>query len=719
MNYQFDEPRMVFDDLQNTALGISTAAPSSRTFRDTELEKLQQAGHHINLHPAQLPGQLSRPSALLSRNSYQDVLVNPLHFSLADRHGVSYPQSDPSRSPHYAPFDISPAMNSNSLLYSGIDRLGSQNANYLMTSPDFIYAPEIKETPSRKSSYSLSHIGLEEEDGSNDDDDDDDDGVDGGEAFPGSSTESLASYLRSPMNVKCLASPARDTIKVSNNTNSTNIGLLHGRKKRNKCSPEQYRQLEAFFALNRNPTGKIREELSKRIQMPERSVQVWFQNKRAKTKNNEIKDGVPLEERTTVSRSKVPRIASDDLQGRKRKSTNEVLSQQEETVVPLPCSSLCIGEWRRIKPLICLFSRRNQSFMWYLSSESVGFKLECPRSCFKKITFSGPTEPTIHELTEGVTGPLGHITLELERPPQFYMEVFKSSSKLSDHDNSVSQKASWRQCTDFTEGKQATSTLQHVVSGPYSLLRQAVMQLCQSNDGLSGIIEFQDQEFSELQSQQRGVPQWAIPSAQYPLDETIAANNLMTSPTQELLLTSLDVQAATTAYQQGFASSDQSSWSSSEYPSSAAQASFFDNMPSSSALNMAALRIETAGLLPSNFDQLQLQQQQQQQQHHNLLQTRGTGGHEFHSFNWLDQQPLTSSTSWSISSESHLNNTAASSSISSLSAPPYEVRGFEQQQQQYCPPTFRFRLDEGEYRSPTPTCDLYPHNESDGYKVHF
>lgn len=45
------------------------------------------------------------------------------------------------------------------------------------------------------------------------------------------------------------------------------------RKKRNKCSPEQLRHLESFFAKNRNPTGKIREELAKRIQMPERSVQ--------------------------------------------------------------------------------------------------------------------------------------------------------------------------------------------------------------------------------------------------------------------------------------------------------------------------------------------------------------------------------------------------------------------------------------------------------------
>lgn len=51
------------------------------------------------------------------------------------------------------------------------------------------------------------------------------------------------------------------------------------RRKRNKCSPEQLASLEAFFAKNRNPTGRVREELSRRLKMPERSVQVWFQNR--------------------------------------------------------------------------------------------------------------------------------------------------------------------------------------------------------------------------------------------------------------------------------------------------------------------------------------------------------------------------------------------------------------------------------------------------------
>lgn len=50
-------------------------------------------------------------------------------------------------------------------------------------------------------------------------------------------------------------------------------------KTRHKCTPEQQRQLLAFFDHNCNPKGKVRQELADQLGMPERSVQIWFQNK--------------------------------------------------------------------------------------------------------------------------------------------------------------------------------------------------------------------------------------------------------------------------------------------------------------------------------------------------------------------------------------------------------------------------------------------------------
>ena len=51
------------------------------------------------------------------------------------------------------------------------------------------------------------------------------------------------------------------------------------RRKRNRVTPEQLVQLEAAFTKDRSPTSTERRELSNRIGMAERAVQIWFQNR--------------------------------------------------------------------------------------------------------------------------------------------------------------------------------------------------------------------------------------------------------------------------------------------------------------------------------------------------------------------------------------------------------------------------------------------------------
>jgi hypothetical protein len=57
------------------------------------------------------------------------------------------------------------------------------------------------------------------------------------------------------------------------------------KKKRNRATPEQVAVLESFFYATPCPNSKQREELAAQINMPERSVQIWFQNRRAKMRN--------------------------------------------------------------------------------------------------------------------------------------------------------------------------------------------------------------------------------------------------------------------------------------------------------------------------------------------------------------------------------------------------------------------------------------------------
>ncbi|ORX60236.1 Homeodomain-like protein [Hesseltinella vesiculosa] len=55
-----------------------------------------------------------------------------------------------------------------------------------------------------------------------------------------------------------------------------------GRSKRKRISPDQYQVLTECFQHTDTPNYELREKLSKELNMTNREVQVWFQNRRAK-----------------------------------------------------------------------------------------------------------------------------------------------------------------------------------------------------------------------------------------------------------------------------------------------------------------------------------------------------------------------------------------------------------------------------------------------------
>ncbi|SNX86518.1 uncharacterized protein MEPE_05227 [Melanopsichium pennsylvanicum] len=271
-----------------------------------------------------------------------------------------------------------------------------------------------------------------------------------------------------------------------------------GRKKRNKCSPDQLRSLEAFFEKNRNPTGRIRLELSRKLRMPERSVQVWFQNRRAKVKTIERRgdgtsDDPGLKKDCSIRLDSKDAYPRSPIEGRRDGSGGGAGQDMAPSVTAIPTSALCIGTWRRVSPLICFFSRRLQSLTWYLTSESIGFKLEIPWTSIRSAYFDGPSNPSIAERAEGVRVPLGHFVIDLERPPTFFMEVFRSAPVKNSTTGAIEeQKVSWRQCEDFTEDHQAMTVSRHILNGPYEELRSAVQALARCNDVLQRLIKFHD-----------------------------------------------------------------------------------------------------------------------------------------------------------------------------------------------------------------------------------
>lgn len=55
-------------------------------------------------------------------------------------------------------------------------------------------------------------------------------------------------------------------------------------KKRTRVTPGQLAILEETFSMTATPDSKLRKQLAERLKMPERSIQIWFQNRRAKVK---------------------------------------------------------------------------------------------------------------------------------------------------------------------------------------------------------------------------------------------------------------------------------------------------------------------------------------------------------------------------------------------------------------------------------------------------
>ncbi|OAD80956.1 Homeodomain-like DNA binding domain-containing transcription factor, partial [Phycomyces blakesleeanus NRRL 1555(-)] len=56
-------------------------------------------------------------------------------------------------------------------------------------------------------------------------------------------------------------------------------------RKRTRATADQLAVLEDTFAVNVSPNSKLRKQLAEQLQMSERSIQIWFQNRRAKVKH--------------------------------------------------------------------------------------------------------------------------------------------------------------------------------------------------------------------------------------------------------------------------------------------------------------------------------------------------------------------------------------------------------------------------------------------------
>ncbi|PKC02561.1 homeobox-domain-containing protein, partial [Rhizophagus irregularis] len=109
-------------------------------------------------------------------------------------------------------------------------------------------------------------------------------------------------------------------------------------KKRTRATPEQLAILEDTFKTNTSPNSKVREALAEKVNMSERSIQIWFQNRRAKMKAMQ-------KHQTSVSQ---PQPQPQQFTPPQEFITPAFNNNNNTLVSVISCETLTIGTWRRI-----------------------------------------------------------------------------------------------------------------------------------------------------------------------------------------------------------------------------------------------------------------------------------------------------------------------------------------------------------------------------------
>ncbi|ORX62361.1 homeobox-domain-containing protein [Hesseltinella vesiculosa] len=168
-------------------------------------------------------------------------------------------------------------------------------------------------------------------------------------------------------------------------------------------------------------------------------------------------------------------------------------SSHPEYDVYLNCTTLTIGTWHRLKlrasDLVCVLNGKN--FEWHIEDAGCHFKMEIPLSSVASI-----------EYMEDANG-LADVHFDISESPSFYMETTNEKTKTH----------AWIQCSDFTEGKQASRFFRHTLKGVAHQIKQDLMILMDKYPDTHRLIRFLDQAYYPSPSA----------SAYYPAD----SSNLM------------------------------------------------------------------------------------------------------------------------------------------------------------------------------------------------
>ncbi|KAJ4864010.1 homeobox domain-containing protein [Trichoderma breve] len=249
-------------------------------------------------------------------------------------------------------------------------------------------------------------------------------------------------------------------------------------QKRQRATQDQLTTLEMEFNKNPTPTASVRDRIAEEINMTERSVQIWFQNRRAKIKmlakksleTGEDIDSIPesmrqylamqaMESGKGFAGSYMGRTGLLPFGGGNMLFGGDQSAQGKVLIHHLTCRSLSIGKWTRVGQntmnLIIFYSPDKCTMTYYINNEQAGYKIEYPFSHIKNIWL---------ENADNDMNKLAGIFIELNQPPYFMMDATSSTTGFD-------------YVSDFTEDQQASQCLLHHLGGNPKVLANQLAKL--------------------------------------------------------------------------------------------------------------------------------------------------------------------------------------------------------------------------------------------------
>ncbi|KAA8898935.1 hypothetical protein TRICI_006429 [Trichomonascus ciferrii] len=301
--------------------------------------------------------------------------------------------------------------------------------------------------------------------------------------------------------------PTANPSHTSHKPRKSNLTQQQKNKKRQRASNEQLEVLRKEFEENPTPDAAKRTEIGDRIDMTERSVQIWFQNKRAKVKQQAQKQKEQQQQQMAYygenggghkynlhgtsnggnyllgsgyysspgmsrfsspldsSQSTPPGMANTDYGacytgGVPPGVCGELMNPFLAPAIQFSCFELVIGSWSRAlrpeaKDLFVCYFPSDSTIIYTVFAKGIGFKIVVPIKAVDKIRLV--QDPLRHHVGNAIL-------------------TINDTNKLSFLVREPN-KQQWRKEVDFTTNRQVMTSHEHCLIGSYSELQTEMNKL--------------------------------------------------------------------------------------------------------------------------------------------------------------------------------------------------------------------------------------------------